>query len=178
MRTPTVVSAMCRENVRRRAHAAAGEAVVAELRRSRAQIPHLHSLEEGVSVLEEKLDELKDAVRANLVGHARATAAQVSAVALRLTTDFQDDEVALARDRLSAQGAVSKAAGGYAPVAPLNSAHEGLGYLRCRHQQLCEALAVGDSTKATVAAYAIGVLALRFVAEVPSEDASLGVARR
>lgn len=151
---------------------------MAELRRSRTLIVHLHSLEEGVSVLEEKLDELKDAVRANLVGHARATAAQVSAAALRVTTDFQDIDVSIARDRLSVQGAVSKAAGAYAPVVPLHSAHEGLGYLRCRHQQLCEALAVGDSAKAIQSAYAIAVLALRFVAEVPMEERHLAVARR
>jgi hypothetical protein len=57
---------MCQERGLRVARERAGEVILAELRDSRTRFPdRFHSLPEAVSVLEEELDELKDAVRAN-----------------------------------------------------------------------------------------------------------------
>jgi len=170
MRTPTVIRDMRREDNQRRAHAAAGDRVFAELQRSRQVFPNrLHSLEEAASVLEEELDELKDAVRANMTGHARAEAIQVAAMALRLVVDVTDAEACQARDRLAVQAALTSARR-YPPEGPLVSAHEGRGYLRCWQQRLCDAIVAEDPQKAFHAANAIAALALRFVAEVPADD--------
>lgn len=161
---------------RRGGHGRAGDVVFAELRRSRALFPdRFHSVAEAVSVLEEELDELKDAVRANMVEHARGEAVQVAAMALRLIVDLEPNELSHARDRLAVRAAVSKTARCGRLVEPLVSAHEGRGLIRCRHEQLCRALASEDFgpgeqlRRVVMAAYAIAVLALRFVAEVPAD---------
>ncbi|WP_084020237.1 hypothetical protein [Mycobacterium avium] len=173
--SPTTTSTSWDE-ARREAHWRTAEVVFAELRRSRIQFPdRLHSLAEAVSVLEEELDELKDAVRANLIEHARAEAVQVSAMALRLIIDLEPHELSEARDRLAVQAAVSKTLHLEQPPERLVSAHEGRGLIRCQHEQLCAALVAENfgpdeqMRRAVTAAYGIAVLALRFVAEVPAD---------
>jgi hypothetical protein len=134
-------------------------------------------------VLEEELDELKDAVRANMTEHARAEATQVGAMALRLIVDLEAHVASEARDRLAVQAAVSSAAH-VEPREPLVSAHEGRGFIRSRHEQLCMALVSEDiepeerMPRVVRAASAIAVLALRFVAEVPADTCSRVLAYR
>ncbi|AYE99615.1 hypothetical protein C0J29_32170 (plasmid) [Mycobacterium paragordonae] len=150
-----------------RARAAAAANVFAELRRSRVLFPApLHSLYEAASVLEEELDELKDAVRANLIEHACVEAVQVAAMALRLTIDLAGTPACAARDRLAVE-AVLISSTRCMPADPLVSAHEGCGYLRCWHHRLCAALAAGQRQQVFVAANAVAGCALRFVAEIP-----------
>ncbi|EUA65427.1 hypothetical protein I553_10724 [Mycobacterium xenopi 4042] len=174
MRAFSPTKSAYRDTARHDAHCRAGELVFAELRRSRTRFPdRFHSLPEAVSVLEEELDELTDAVRANMIEHARAEAVQVGAMALRLIVDLEPHALSDARDRLAMQAAVSKTVQLGQPAKPLVSAHEGRGFIRCRHEQLCAALVSEDiepdeqMRKVVLAAYGIAVLALRFVAEVP-----------
>jgi NTP pyrophosphatase (non-canonical NTP hydrolase) len=157
-------------------HRRAGEVILAELRRARTLFPdRFHSVAEAVSVLEEELDELTDAVRADMTEHARAEAAQVAAMALRLIVDLEQQELSEARDRLAVQATVSKAAHLQHPPEPLVSTHEGRGFIRGWHERLCVALVAetfepDEQMRRTVtAAYGIAVQALRFVAEVPAD---------
>jgi len=178
MRIPATIASVCRDGKIERARDRAGEVILAELRWSRTRFPdRFHSLAEAVSVLEEELDELKDAVRANMIEHARAEAKQVAAMALRLIVDLEDRAPSQARDRLAVAAAVSQAAQ-LDPREPLVSAHEGRGFIRGRHEQLCMAMgsenfAAEEQMRRVVrAASAIAVLALRFVAEVPADTYS------
>jgi len=175
MRIPAAIESLCRDGTLPRAHDRAGEVILAELRWSRTRFPdRFHSLAEAVSVLEEELDELTDALRANMIEHARAEAKQVAAMALRLIVDLEDRAPSEARDRLAVQAAVSQAAQSE-PREPLVSAHEGRGFLRGWHEQLCMALVLENfereeqMRRVVKAASAIAVLALRFVAEVPAD---------
>jgi septal ring factor EnvC (AmiA/AmiB activator) len=178
MRIPAAIASLCRDGHLERVRGRAGEVILAELRHSRARFPdRFHSLAEAVSVLEEELDELTDAVRASMTEHARAEAKQVAAMALRLIVDLEDRASSEARDRLAVQAAVSQAAHSQ-PPEPLISAHEGRGFIRGRHEQLCMAMASESvepeeqMRRVVKAAYAIAVLALRFVAEVPADTHS------
>ena len=174
MRIPAAIESLCRDGTLPKARDRAGEVILAELRWSRTRFPRFHSLAEAVSVLEEELDELTDALRANMIEHARAEAKQVAAMALRLIVDLEDRAPSEARDRLAVQAAVSQAAQSE-PREPLVSAHEGRGFLRGRHEQLCMALVLENfereeqMRRVVKAASAIAVLALRFVAEVPAD---------
>ncbi|EUA17279.1 hypothetical protein I552_0480 [Mycobacterium xenopi 3993] len=128
MRAFSPTKSAYRDTARHDAHCRAGELVFAELRRSRTRFPdRFHSLPEAVSVLEEELDELTDAVRANMIEHARAEAVQVGAMALRLIVDLEPHALSDARDRLAMQAAVSKTVQLGQPAKPLVSAHEGRG---------------------------------------------------
>lgn len=176
MRIPAAIASLCRDGNLQKVHDRAGEVILAELRHSRTWFPdRFHSLAEAVSVLEEELDELKDAVRANMTEHARGEAKQVAAMALRLIVDLEDRASSEARDRLAVQAAVSQAACSE-PAQPLVSAHEGRGFIRARQEQLCMALVCENvmpeerMRRVVKAAYAIAVLALRFVAEVPADS--------
>lgn len=171
MRISAAIVSLCRDGKLHKAHARAGELIFDELRASRRNFPKpLGSLPEAVSVLEEEIDELKDAVRANIIEHARAEAVQVGAMALRLIIDLEAHESSEARDRLAVQSAVAKAANSEPPYAFV-SAHEGKGFIRGRHEQLLAGLASDNPTQVVKAANALAVLALRFVAEVPAEPA-------
>ncbi|KRQ20589.1 MULTISPECIES: hypothetical protein [Mycobacteroides] len=171
MRIPAAMVSLCRDSMLHKAHTRAGELIFEELRTSRRNFPKLlDSRAEAVSVLEEEIDELRDAVRANIIEHARAEAVQVGAMALRLIIDGEGRQPSEARDRLAVQSAVARAANSD-PLNPLVSAHEGKGYLRGRHEQLLAGLVADNDGQVIKAANALAVLALRFVAEVPAEAA-------
>ncbi|MBL3752503.1 hypothetical protein [Mycobacteroides abscessus] len=169
MRIPAAMVSLCRDGKLHNAHTQAGELIFEELRASRRNFPKLlESRAEAISVLEEEIDELRDAVRANIIEHARAEAVQVGAMALRLIIDGEGRQPSEARDRLAVQSAVVRAANSD-PLSPLVSAHEGKGYLRGRHEQLLAGLVADNHGQVIKAANALAVLALRFVAEVPAE---------
>lgn len=170
MRTYPTAS-LCRKRPALTVHQMAAELMFSELRSSRVNYPNrFHSMAEAISVLEEEIDELRDAIRANIVEHARAEAVQVGAMALRLNIDLREGEPSAGVDRLAVQSVVARAQHSE-PAEPLVSAHEGKGFIRGCHEQMCLAIAQGDLEKVTRAAADIAVLALRFVAEVPAVSA-------
>lgn len=61
--------------------------VGAELEDAQRRFPPFHSMHEGYAIIEEELDELWDAVKANDRVNARKEAVQVAAMALRFLVD-------------------------------------------------------------------------------------------
>ena len=61
--------------------------VVAEYRRAVEKFPPYHSDREGFDILDEEVQELKQAIRHETPQQARAEAIQVAAVAIRLVMD-------------------------------------------------------------------------------------------
>jgi hypothetical protein len=65
-------------------------AVGLELRSAMRKFPTFASAHEGKAVIEEELDEMWDAIKANDVGHAREEAVQVAAMAVRFLVDIPE----------------------------------------------------------------------------------------
>lgn len=65
-------------------------AVGIELRSAMRKFAPFASAHEGKAVIEEELDELWDAVKANDVSHARREAVQVAAMAVRFLVDIPE----------------------------------------------------------------------------------------
>lgn len=62
-------------------------AVEDEVREAQSKFPKFNSAHEGKAVIEEELDEMWDAIKANDLTHARAEAVQVAAMAVRFLLD-------------------------------------------------------------------------------------------
>ncbi|WP_293002581.1 hypothetical protein [Mycobacterium sp.] len=167
MRTPHLLAGACAidpaDRVRR-----AELAVWDELTGSLVAHPgQWRSLEEGAMVLGEEVDELWEDVRRNQLGHARAEAAQVGAMAIRFVADlYEPPGPALERFRAAA-AAVGAARESVGPRGRLlASGHEGFGFVKREYDALWTAVRFDDPGRG--AGLRVAAAAVRFIAEITS----------
>lgn len=123
------------------------------------------SPEEGAMVLSEEVEELRDEVRANHLGLARAEATQVGAMALRFIADLYEagaDTSARYRNAAELQRQIRPAVGPKGRA--LASSHEGFGFLLREYDALWSAVCAGRD--AQTAAARVAATAVRFIAEI------------
>lgn len=121
---------------------------------------------DGAAMLREYVRTFSYAVIREQPYQARLAARVAGAFALQIAVEAaampgRDSEIACA--------AADRATHCYPPER-LSTAYEGRVHLRNRHQQFVDAVAVGNRDKALRAAFEIAVWAIRFVAELPSEQ--------
>lgn len=167
MRTPHLLAGACaadpQDRVRR-----AELAVWDELTGSLTEHPgQWRSLEEGAMVLAEEVAELWEDVRRNQLGHARAEAAQVAAMAIRFVADlYEPPGPALERFRAAAAAAaaVRESVGPRGRV--LTSGHEAFGFVKREYDALWSAVRFDDAARS--AGLRVAAAAVRFIAEIHS----------
>lgn len=177
MRTPHLLVS-CTAADPAAAHRHAELAIWDEFQRSLVDYPRRWlSFEEGAMVLCEEVDELRDEVRANRIGLARAEAMQVGAMALRFIADLCDG-VGDAHNR--GRTAAAEAHLVLPAVGPrgrqLASSHEGLGFLQREYDALWSAVRCGNPTRELAAR--VAAIAVRFIAEITSVSSTAAVAHR
>ncbi|MEE3755248.1 hypothetical protein [Mycobacterium intracellulare] len=177
MRTPHLL-ASCRATDPDAAYRHAELAIWDEFQGSLTEHPRIWmSLEEGVTVLREEVDEVWDEVRTDQIGRARAEAAQVGAMALRLVCDLHETGTSRQdRGRVAANEAHRALAIVGPQRRPLASLHEGHGYLQREFDALWSAVKCGEPTREL--AIRVAATATRFIAEITSAPSSLAVALR
>lgn len=178
-------------------------AVRHELSDSLACYPHpWSSAEEGAMVLGEQVDKLWEAVKANRIGTARAEAAQVAAMAIRLVADVYSDR-AMVRSRIHRPDRALLSAVGHhdddddtwltrvlyrlatdeqqivrptvGPSRALASSHEAFGFLKRDYDDMWTAIrSTGDGRSAAVR---VAAIAIRFIAEITSATTPVSVHR-
>lgn len=165
MRTPHLLAGACASDPADRVRRAE-LAVWDELTASQSAHPaQWLSLEGGAMVLAEEVDELWDDVRADRLGHARAEAAQVAAMAIRFVADlYEPPGPALERFRTAAAAVSAESVGPRGRV--LTSGHEGFGFVRREFDALWDAVRFDDPARA--AALRVAAAAVRFIAEIHS----------
>jgi len=177
MRTPHLLAG-CTATDPASAYCHAELAIWDEFQRSLVDFPRVWlSPEEGAMVLGEEIDELRDEVRANHIGRARAEAMQVGAMALRFNADL-GERTGSAHDRGRAAAAESHLVRPF--VGPqgrsLASSHEGLGFLQREYDALWSAIRFGDPTRELPAR--VQGMAVRFIAEITSVSSVVAVPGR
>ncbi len=178
MRTPHLIATACSAGDPDARYRHAEFAIWDEWQRSLVEYPQIwHSPEEGVMVLGEELDELWDEVRGNHIGLARAEAAQVGAMAVRFIADLYEHAGA-ARDR--GRTAAAEAQAVRSLVGPrgrlLSSSHEGFGFLKREYDALWSAIRFDDPARELAAR--VAAMSVRFIAEISSVPAPVGVSVR
>lgn len=167
MRTPHLLAGACAADPADRVWRAE-LAVWDELTGSLTEHPdQWRSLEEGTLVLAEEVDELWEDVRRNQLGHARAEAAQVAAMAIRIVADlYEPPGPALGRFR-AAMAAVAEVRGSVEPRGRvLASGHEAFGFVKREYDALWAAVRFDDAARA--AGLRVAAAAVRFIAEIHS----------
>jgi hypothetical protein len=128
-------------------------------------------------VLGEELVELRDEIRANHIGRARAVAARVGAMALRFGADvYLESGSARQRGRVGADEACALLSVAGPQGRVLASSHEASGFL----ERECDAVwsAVRFDEPARPMAGRVAALSVRFIAEITGATVSLAVAGR
>jgi hypothetical protein len=178
MRTPHLIATACTASDPDARYRHAELAVWDELQRSLTEYPQIwRSLEEGVMVLGEKIDDLWDEVRGNHIGRARAEAAQVGAMAVRFIADlFEPTGGARERGRTAAADArlVRPLVGPQGRT--LSSSHEGFGFLKREYDALWSAIRFEDPPRELAAR--VAAMSVRIIAEITSAPVPVAVSVR
>lgn len=170
MRTPHLLAGSCTSDPADRVRRAE-LAVWDELIQTLAQHPgQWRSLEEGAMVLAEEVDELWEDVRRNQIGHSRAEAAQVAAMAIRFVADLYEPPgpaVERFRAAAAAAAAVRESVGPRGRV--LSSSHEGFGFVKREYDSLWAAVRFDEPARGC--GLRVAAAAVRFIAEIHSAPA-------
>ena len=166
MTTPHLLAGACTARDPEARYHQAELAMWDELTVSVAEYPRIwRSLEEGAMVLGEEVDELWADIRGNHIGRARAEAAQIGAMALRLIVDLYES-TGSARERCRTAAGEQHAA--LALSGPrgrqFSSSHEAFGFLKREYDALWSAIRF-DVPACRIAAR-VAAVAVRFIAEI------------
>jgi hypothetical protein len=176
MRTPHLLAGACTSDPQDRVRRAE-LAVWDELTQTLTEHPgQWRSLEEGAMVLAEEVDELWEDVRRNQIGHARAEAAQVAAMAIRFVADlYEPPGPAMERCRVAAAAAAAarESVGPWGRV--FSSTHEAFGFVKREYDALWTAVRFEDPAR--MCGLRVAASALRFIAEIHSAPAVVGSPR-
>lgn len=178
MRTPHLLASACTASDPEARYHQAELAIYDELMASLGTFPQTWlSAEEGATVIGLEVDDLRDEVRGNRIGRARAEAAQVGAMALRFIADLYQPS---GPGDLWYRTAADEQRAARAHVGPAGRAfatsHEAFGFLKREYDALWMAIRFDEPARPIAAR--VAALSVRFIAEISTAPAPAARADR
>ena len=178
MTTPHLLAGACTARDPEARYHQAELAMWEELTRSLTEYPRIwRSLEEGAMVLGEEVDELWADIRGNHIGRARAEAAQIGAMALRLIVDLYESTGSARQRCRTAAGEQHAALALSGPRGrQFSSSHEAFGFLKREYDALWSAIRFDEPARRIAAR--VAAVAVRLIAEITTAPTPVVVAIR